>query len=158
MASNRPLAQALPTLTPLGRALLESIREGVVVFDGDGHVLYANPEGQRSIANGGGSSNGDSNRDELLPRLSALGARVLPLRVPDLQSGSAAVIPPKLDRGRTLAERERQAIIDTLEATQGKLAETARRLGISRTTLWRRLREYGLKQKTEGFWRARVAS
>ena len=48
--------------------------------------------------------------------------------------------------------------LDTLEATQGKLAETARRLGISRTTLWRRLREYGLKQKNDGFWRARAAS
>ena len=157
MASNRPLTQAPPSLSPLGRALLDSIREGVVVFDNDGHVLYANQEAQRSIGNG--SPNGGSPlKDELLPRLSALGARILPLRVPDLQAGAAAVIPPKTDRGRTLAERERQAIIDTLEATQGKLAETARRLGISRTTLWRRLREYGLKQKNEGFWRARAAS
>lgn len=157
MASNRPLMQSLPSLTPLGRALLDSIREGVVVFDTDGHVLYANQEGQRSISNG--SPNGNvPGKDELLPRLSAMGARILPLRVPDSQAGAAAVIPPKADRGRTLAERERQAIIDTLEATQGKLAETARRLGISRTTLWRRLREYGLKQKNEGFWRARAAS
>jgi len=128
----------------------------VVVFDTEGHVLYANQEGQRSIGNGG--SNGTPAKDELLPKLSAMGARILPLRVPDSQAGAAAVIPPKTDRGRTLAERERQAIIDTLEATQGKLAETARRLGISRTTLWRRLREYGLKQKNDGFWRARAAS
>ena len=156
MASNRPMLQTPPSLTPLGRALLDSIREGVVVFDTEGHVLYANQEAQRSISNG---SNGNvPGKDELLPRLSAMGARILPLRVPDSQAGAAAVIPPKADRGRTLAERERQAIIDTLEATQGKLAETARRLGISRTTLWRRLREYGLKQKNEGFWRARAAS
>jgi len=157
MASNRPLAPMPPSLTPLGRALLDSIREGVVVFDTEGHVLYANQEGQRSIGNGGPNGN-PPGRDELLPRLSAMGARILPLRVPDSQAGAAAVIPPKADRGRTLAERERQAIIDTLEATQGKLAETARRLGISRTTLWRRLREYGLKQKNDGFWRARSAS
>jgi transcriptional regulator of acetoin/glycerol metabolism len=157
MASNRPMIQTPPSLSPLGRALLDSIREGVVVFDTDGRVLYANQEGQRSIANG--SPNGSvPGKEELLPRLSAMGARILPLRVPDSQAGAAAVIPPKADRGRTLAERERQAIIDTLEATQGKLAETARRLGISRTTLWRRLREYGLKQKNEGFWRARAAS
>ena len=157
MAGNRPLTQTPPSLTPLGRALLDSIREGVVVFDTEGHVLYANQEGQRSIGNG--SPNGNvPGKDELMPRLAALGARILPLRVPDSQAGAAAVIPPKADRGRTLAERERQAIIDTLEATQGKLAETARRLGISRTTLWRRLREYGLKQKNEGFWRARAAS
>lgn len=157
MAGNRPIMQNPPSLSPLGRALLDSIREGVVVFDTDGHVLYANQEGQRSISNG--SPNGNvPGKDELLPRLSAMGARILPLRVPDTPAGAAAVIPPKADRGRTLAERERQAIIDTLEATQGKLAETARRLGISRTTLWRRLREYGLKQKNEGFWRARAAS
>jgi transcriptional regulator of acetoin/glycerol metabolism len=43
----------------------------------------------------------------------------------------------------TLAERERQAIIEALAATGGRLAESARRLGISRTTLWRRLRTYG---------------
>ena len=157
MAGNRPMMQNPPSLSPLGRALLDSIREGVVVFDTDGHVLYANQEGQRSISNGSPSGNLPG-KDELMPRLSAMGARILPLRVPDSQAGAAAVIPPKADRGRTLAERERQAIIDTLEATQGKLAETARRLGISRTTLWRRLREYGLKQKNEGFWRARAAS
>jgi transcriptional regulator of acetoin/glycerol metabolism len=52
---------------------------------------------------------------------------------------------PEGDGNHTLAERERQAILDTLEATHGKLAETARRLGISRTTLWRRLRAYGLR-------------
>jgi len=144
------------SLSPLGSALLDSIREGIVVFDNAGRVLYANQEAQRSIGNG--ASNGHTpDREELLPRLSAMGARILPLRVPDSQAGAAAVIPPRTDRGRTLAERERQAIIDTLEATQGKLAETARRLGISRTTLWRRLREYGLKQKNDGFWRARTA-
>jgi len=153
---DRPLTQTPVPLTPLGRILLDSIREGIVVFDNDGRVMYANPEGQRSIGNG--ATNGNTpGREELLPRLSALGARILPLRVPEAQAGAAAVIPPKTDRGRTLAERERQAIIDTLEATQGKLAETARRLGISRTTLWRRLREYGLKQKNDGFWRARSA-
>jgi len=41
-------------------------------------------------------------------------------------------------------KRERQAIADTLQDTSGKLAETARRLGISRTTLWRRLKSYGM--------------
>ena len=46
---------------------------------------------------------------------------------------------------RGARERERQAILDTLQVTHGKLAETARRLGISRTTLWRRLRAYGLR-------------
>src|SRR6266581_1912430 len=53
-------------------------------------------------------------------------------------------------RSTGTAERERQAILDTLESTHGKLAETARRLGISRTTLWRRLRAYGLRPNGHG--------
>ncbi len=52
---------------------------------------------------------------------------------------------PHAEQPRTLAERERQAIIDTLQRTSGRLAEAARRLGISRTTLWRRLKAYGLR-------------
>lgn len=44
----------------------------------------------------------------------------------------------------TLAARERRAILERLEATGWRLAETARQLGISRTTLWRRLRTYGV--------------
>ena len=89
MAGNRPMTQNPPSLTPLGRALLDSIREGVVVFDNDGHVLYANQEGQRSIGNG--SPNGNlPGSEELLPRRSAGGARILPLRVPDSQAGAAA--------------------------------------------------------------------
>ena len=57
---------------------------------------------------------------------------------------------PDGEHSPTLAERERQAILDTLAVTQGKLAETARRLGISRTTLWRRLRAYGLRHNGHG--------
>ena len=47
----------------------------------------------------------------------------------------------------TLAAIERKAILDTLRRCRGRLAMAARTLGISRTTLWRRLRAYdALKQ------------
>ena len=66
-----------------------------------------------------------------------------------LRSGATSlgevVFLPRAEQPRTLAERERQAIVDTLQRTSGRLAETARRLGISRTTLWRRLKAYGLR-------------
>lgn len=154
MAAKEKFAVIPPLqFAPIGLALIENLREGLVVFDPDGKLLFTNEEGQRILGNG----DGDGHADDLLPRLAAMGARIAPLRVQNAQAGVAAFIPPKGERPRTLAERERQAIIDTLDATQGKLAETARRLGISRTTLWRRLKAYGLKHKTEAQWQARSA-
>src|SRR2546422_2518332 len=67
-----------------------------------------------------------------------------------LELGEVVFLPGASGDSPTLAERERQAILDTLEVTHGKLAETARRLGISRTTLWRRLRAYGLRPDGNG--------
>ena len=50
----------------------------------------------------------------------------------------------------TLAANEKQTILDRLETTGWKLTETARQLGISRTTLWRRLKEYGVRRDGRG--------
>lgn len=49
---------------------------------------------------------------------------------------------------RTLAEVEREHILHVLEACGGRQGEAARILGISRTTLWRRLADLGV-QATE---------
>lgn len=46
--------------------------------------------------------------------------------------------------GRTMEELERQAILDTIEAVHGNRSEAARRLGISRSTLLRRLKSFGI--------------
>jgi DNA-binding NtrC family response regulator len=43
---------------------------------------------------------------------------------------------------RTMAEIERQAILETLELTEGKRAEAAKILGIGLRTLQRKLKEY----------------
>src|SRR5689334_18049306 len=66
--------------SPLAKALLDGFSEGVVVFDRDGKVLYANSQ------------------------------------------------------------------------ARSRLAETAKALGISRTTLWRRLRAYGLHRDGRTKW------
>jgi DNA-binding NtrC family response regulator len=42
----------------------------------------------------------------------------------------------------SLTELERRAIVDALEHTQGDRAKAARLLGISRTTLYRKLKQY----------------
>ncbi|PYO29361.1 MAG: hypothetical protein DMD73_02235 [Gemmatimonadetes bacterium] len=131
-----------PAFAPLGQAVLETFGEGVVVFDPYGRMLYANQRARRVIE---GLGDGATHRgDHLRERLVAFGGRARTLKQGSMELGEAVFL-PEGDHGRTLAERERQAILDTLEVTHGKLAETARRLGISRTTLWRRLRAYGLR-------------
>src|SRR3990172_8503968 len=133
----RPMVSRDWEVSPLLRALLDSFAEGVVVFASDGRMAFANEAARRTVTalgNGGAST-------ELKPQLVALGGRVAPLRTSGSLAAEAVFLPAGVG-GRTLAERERQAILDTLQGTRGKLAETGRRLGISRTTLWRRLRAY----------------
>ncbi len=133
-----PAGNAPATFSPLVRAVIDSVSEGVVIFDQQGRLLYANAPARRVIdgQNGGG---------DVRNRLQTLGARFTPLKNGPQNLGEAAILPQT--GPLTLAERERQAITATLQDTSGKLAETARRLGISRTTLWRRLKSYGM----EGF-------
>ena len=44
----------------------------------------------------------------------------------------------------TPKSRERARILDTLDATGGRKGEAAAKLGMSRSTLWRKMREHGL--------------
>src|SRR6478736_3366809 len=63
--------------SPLAKALLDGFSEGVVVFDREGKVLYANSQARAQLADQFDLSTG---ADELMPRLAALGGRVRPLR------------------------------------------------------------------------------
>ena len=127
-----PAGNSPATFSPLVCAVIDSVNEGIVIFDPQGRVLYANASARRAI-----DGNGD-----IRNRLQSLGARFSSLKNGTQNLGEAAILPSA--GPLTLAERERQAITDTLQDTSGKLAETARRLGISRTTLWRRLKAYGM--------------
>ena len=132
---------------PLGQAVMETFGEGVVIIDSYGRMLYANQRARRTLD---ALPDGASHRGEnLRERLVAFGGRVRTLKQGSLDLGEVVFLPERGDSS-TLAERERQAILDTLQVTHGKLAETARRLGISRTTLWRRLRAYGLRPNGHG--------
>lgn len=118
------------------RAVLESLGQGVAVFDADGRLVYANPPARRVLTESNG--NGPDVRRALLNRQ----GRAVPLRDGSTPIGEVVFITDNGLAG-TLAEQEREAILEALSVTGGRLAEAARKLGISRTTLWRRLRTYG---------------
>ena len=129
------------TLSPLARAILDSLTQALVVFDPQGRLVYANPAARAALQDAGDVAG--RRLDALRPRLASLGARIVPLRAGATEVGVLAHA--SAEQAATLAERERQAIVEMLDGTNGRLAETARRLGISRTTLWRRLKAYGLQ-------------
>ncbi len=128
--------------SPIATAVLDSLSEGVVVFDPQGRVVHANTSGREILEDVG---MGGADADSLLPKLGRRGARIASLWSDGRKLGEAVILPPASESG-TLAEQERDAILDTLRVTGGRLTESARRLGISRTTLWRRLRAYGLER------------
>jgi transcriptional regulator of acetoin/glycerol metabolism len=118
----------------LGRAVLDALDRGVAVFDPGGRLVYANPAARRLLDNAESIGASDAKQ-----ALQVSGGRAVPLRAGETTIGEAVLI----DAGGTLADQERHVILETLLATGGRLAEAARRLGISRTTLWRRLKVYG---------------
>ncbi|MGD8726710.1 MAG: helix-turn-helix domain-containing protein [Gemmatimonadales bacterium] len=142
--------QTDPQFTPFVRAVLDSVSEGIVVFDTRGQLAYANRAGQAALAEAG--ADGDA-ASTILPRLARLGSRIAPIWVNGAKVGEAVYLPRAANGGpSTLAERERYAIIETLDETDWKLTESAKKLGISRTTLWRRLRAYGLHRDNRARW------
>jgi len=142
MAPRAKVGQAPPppAFAPLSQAVMESFNDGLVVLDSYSRLVYAN-EHARELA---GRDLTAQRSDALRSRLLALGGRTTPLRQGGVTLGEVIFL-PMANQPRTLADRERQAILDTLNGARGRLAETARRLGISRTTLWRRLRAYGIR-------------
>ncbi len=71
------------------------------------------------------------------------------LDLPLATEGASPVAPVKLHQIRAPLESfERDLILRTLEETRWRITESAKRLGLSRVTLWRRMREYGLHRYT----------
>ena len=141
---------SLPSVfSPLAKALLDAFHEGVIVFDQQGRVTYLNASARGVLAEVELDPTGE--KDDLLPELAGLGGRLAPLRVAGMELGEAIFI-PRREGPTTLAEREKDAIVRSLEAHTWRLAETAKTLGISRTTLWRRLRAYGLHRDGRTNW------
>ncbi|MGH1344960.1 MAG: sigma-54-dependent transcriptional regulator [Nannocystales bacterium] len=56
--------------------------------------------------------------------------------------------PPAPVEGTTMADAERRALVEALDACSGNLTAAARRLGIGRATLYRKLTRHGLTRDT----------
>ena len=147
MSDTNPSGSMPSVFSPLAKALLDGFSEGVVVFDAEGKILYANQQARSTLS----EEDLVEGAQDLLPRLASIGGRLRPLRIGSLEVGEAMFI-PGTEGATTLAEREREAIVRTLDAHNWKLAETAKELGISRTTLWRRLKAYGLHRDGRSKW------
>jgi sigma-54 dependent transcriptional regulator, acetoin dehydrogenase operon transcriptional activator AcoR len=143
--SRPPSREAPPTLytfQPLGKAVMEALTEGIVVYDPFGRLVYANQSARSAVQ---GLEDVAAQPNDMRQKVIALGGRSARLRHGTMDVGEALFLPAgAAANGSTLADRERSAILETLHVTRGRLAEAARRLGISRTTLWRRLRAYGV--------------
>jgi transcriptional regulator with PAS, ATPase and Fis domain len=114
---------------------LDAVSDAVLVCDRQGAVVLANRPARELFG-----SLVPASRAEVLRH--PLGAAA---REQQLPSGAVVVI-PRSRAPLSLDERERQAIEQALGESSWQLALAARRLGISRTTLWRRLKQYGLQR------------
>jgi DNA-binding NtrC family response regulator len=82
-------------------------------------------------------------RTAILSRGETAGPEDLP---PHVAAGRTLGRAPALPPQQTLAELERTYILQTLERCGWNHSRTAQALGIGRTTLWRKLREYDLER------------
>jgi len=142
--STSPAESADPHgLTPFVEAILDGFAEGLILFDRTGRMAYANQRG-RDVLDRLGRWEGRPS-DELIARMSRFRLRVHDIQLSPRRSYRAVFLVPEGELV-SLAEQERRAILDAVRGTGWRLAAAARALGISRTTLWRRLRRYGLRR------------
>ena len=107
MATREKTPSAPPpfTFAPLGQAVMETVSEGVVVFDAYGRVVYANQRARRTLDS---MADASSRRGEnLRERLVASGGRARALKHGSTELGEVVFL-PEADGNHTLAERERQ--------------------------------------------------
>ncbi|MGH7323425.1 MAG: sigma-54-dependent transcriptional regulator [Candidatus Rokuibacteriota bacterium] len=86
-------------------------------------------------------------RSAILSRTETVGPDDLP---PHVAAGTTLGRAPALPAQQTLSDVERAHVLQTLERCGWNHSRTAEALGIGRTTLWRKLKEYGLERAPGG--------
>jgi len=125
-------------LDPFVSAALESCAAGVMILDTSGSLVFANRAAKQTLPFE------PTQQREAIARANAGFVARKHIVVNGKEVGALITLPPR-ESTVTLAERERVAILEALQATGWRRAEVARRLGLSRTTLWRRLRSYAIR-------------
>jgi two-component system response regulator HydG len=126
-----PLRERREDVLPLARALLRAQRRPAAGLSREAEevlLAHAWPGNVRELENA-----------MLHATALARGGAVRPEHLPDELTAPAR---PPAPAARTLAEVERDHVLATLEACGGSPVEAAKRLGIGRNTLWRKLRSY----------------
>ena len=133
--------------TPFAKAVLDSFEDGVVVFNSSGKMVFAS---ERARVTAESILEAQPHTAEaLLPELAKMGGQLRLLRLNEVSVGEVVFLPPSASPS-TLAQREREVIVKTLNDKRWKLTDVASELDISRTTLWRRLKKYGLRPRNKG--------
>jgi len=66
------------------------------------------------------------------------------IQKPKGEDAEALPVPSDIDRNMSLEDVEKDAVLRTLEAANGNKSQAARRLGITRKTLHKKLKKYGI--------------
>lgn len=88
-----------------------------------------------------------AHRSVVAHRGDTLTATKLGLRAPAERTDEASAPSPPSPAGPTMADAERRALQEALEACEGNLTAAARRLGIGRATLYRKLTRHGMTRE-----------
>lgn len=97
-------------------------------------------------------SDGVALRAQDFPHLVEWAERQIPDEVDTGEPTGVLKPAPNVEDGsliRSLAEVEREAILRALQSTRGSISLAARGLGIGRTTLYRKIEDYGIELKEE---------
>ncbi|MBI3949790.1 MAG: sigma-54-dependent Fis family transcriptional regulator, partial [Acidobacteria bacterium] len=82
--------------------------------------------------------------DMLPPQVLEEGPEIIQARLAEEIMGSA-IEPTGKGRLKALDDRERELILEAIGRNEGNLERAAKDLGISRVTLWRRMKKYGIR-------------